>query len=337
MPKALALFSGGLDSLLAIKLLQEQGVPIEAAHLRLPFAGSATPAGLAKVRATAAQIGVPLHILVPDESLATMVAHPKYGYGKNFNPCQDCRVYQLRKAAEFMPSVGASFLVTGEVVGQRPMSQRREALFITDRESGLKGLILRPLSAKLLPPTIPEQRGWVDRGRLLDLAGRGRTYQEGLARQWGLSYPSPAGGCLLTYREAAHRYRNLLDLLGELPLADIPLVGVGRHFRLSEGAAAVIGRRAEENQALAHLFRRRPEGRFLLQVPAVPGPLALVLGDPSLEDLERAAALTARYSDLPSAGRTAVHMLAVRGGRRRRDSLTVAPATEAEAAMWRIV
>ncbi len=334
--KALVLFSGGLDSLLAIKILQEQGVPVAAIHLRLPFTKSATEEGLAKVRATAEQTGVKLHILAPDEALADLVAHPKFGHGKNFNPCQDCRIYQLRQAAAFMPEAGASFLATGEVVGQRPMSQRREALFITDRETGLKGLILRPLSARLLPPTIPEERGWVDRGRLLDLAGRGRTVQEALARRWGLSYPSPAGGCLLTYRESADRYRNLLDLLGCLNLADIPLVGLGRHFRLSTRAAAVVGRRQEENRALAGHFRHQPANRYLMQVERVPGPLTLVLGNPDSEDLAVAAAITARYADLDSSGPVPVKTLSVVAGRPNKGRLTVQPAREEEIKGWRI-
>ena len=335
-PKALALFSGGLDSLLAVRLLQEQDVPVEAVHLRLPFGGSARREGLDRVKAMADQIGVPLHVLSPDEELAELVAHPKFGRGKNFNPCQDCRIYQLRKAADLLPAVGASFLVTGEVVGQRPMSQRRDALFVTDRESGMKGLILRPLSAKLLPATIPEQRGWVDRSRLLDLAGRGRGSQEALARRWGLSYQAPAGGCLLTFREPANRYRNLLDLLGRLPLSDIPLVGTGRHFRLSREAAAIAGRRQEENRLLAHVFRHNPDGRYLMQAQGVPGPLTLVLGRPSPEDLEAAASLTARYADLSSPGRITVRMLTAKGGECRCDTLAAAPATEAETARWRI-
>lgn len=335
--KALVLFSGGLDSLLAIRLLQEQGVPVEAVHLRLPYTKSATEEGLAKVRATAAQTGVNLHLLAPDETLADLVAKPKFGHGKNFNPCQDCRIYQLRQAAAFLPEAGASFLATGEVIGQRPMSQRREALFITDRETGLKGLILRPLSAKLLPPTIPEERGWVDRERLLDLAGRGRTIQEALARRWGLAYPSPAGGCLLTYRESADRYRNLLDLFGRLPLADIPLVGLGRHFRLSPRAAAVVGRRQEENRALARHFKHNPAGRHLLQVEKVPGPLTLVLGEPEADDLEKAAAVTARYADLETSGPVAVKTLAMAGGRPDKGRLMVRPAAEGELTKWRII
>ena len=335
--KALVLFSGGLDSLLAIKILQEQGVLVEAVHLRLPYTKSATAEGLARIRATAAQTGAKLHVLAPDETLAELVAHPKFGHGKNFNPCQDCRIYQLRLAAAFMPEAGASFLATGEVVGQRPMSQRREALSITDRETGLKGLILRPLSAKLLPPTIPEERGWVDRERLLDLAGRGRTVQEALARRWGLSYPSPAGGCLLTYRESADRYRNLLDLLGGLNLADIPLIGLGRHFRLSPRTVAVVGRRREENQALARHFRHHHTGRTLMQVERVPGPLTLVLGEPNPEDLDAAAAVTARYADLDTSGPVPVKTLAVVDGWPCKGRLTVRPAGEEELRKWRIV
>lgn len=335
-PKALVLFSGGLDSLLAIALLQEQGVEVEAVHLALPFIKSAKVGGLDEIRAAAAQLGVTPHILTPGEELAEIVAHPRFGHGKNFNPCQDCRIYQLKKAAGLMPAVGASFLATGEVVGQRPMSQRREALFITDREAGLKGLVLRPLSARLLPPTIPEQRGWVDRERLLDLAGRGRTVQEAMARARGLSYPAPAGGCLLTYREYADRYRNLLDLLGSVPLEDIPLAALGRHFRPSARASVIVGRNQEENAALAWHFRRRPLDRRLLHAAGVPGPLTLVLGAPGEEDLRAAAGLTARYADLPDGAAARVKILSAAGGRPVKEVLSVHPVPPRLIGPWRV-
>lgn len=336
VPKALVLFSGGLDSLLAIKLLQEQNQEVEAVHIALPFTRAGKPGGLEEIKATAAQLGVVPHIVAPDEELAEIVAHPRFGHGRNFNPCQDCRIYQLRKAAALMKDIGADYLATGEVLGQRPMSQRREALFITDREAGLKGLVLRPLSAKYLPPTIPEQKGWVDRERLLDIAGRGRTVQEALARQWGLSYPSPAGGCLLTYRESAERCRNLLALLGRLRLNDLPLIGLGRHFRLGETALAVVGRKQSENRMLAHLFHEHPEGRFLLRVEGVPGPLTLVVGRPTEDDLELAASITARYADLASPGPAAVKVLSQAGESPVKRIIHAYPAGEEELARWRI-
>ena len=332
--KALVLFSGGLDSILAAKLLQEQGEMVEAVHLRLPFTRSATRDGLARVESSAAQIGARLHILEPDEELAEIVTRPKFGYGKNLNPCQDCRIYQLRKAAALMRDIGADYLATGEVLGQRPMSQRRDALSITDREAGLKGWVLRPLSAQLLPPTIPEERGWVDRRRLLALAGRGRTVQEAMARERGLAYPSPAGGCLLTYRESAGRGRNLLDVLGRLSLAGISLIGLGRHFRLSPEAVAIVGRRREENLEIARLFRRHPGRRFLLQTAGVPGPLTLVLGSPGPGEIDLAAAVTARYADLEGAGPVTVKILS--GDVPAKTRVEVYRATEAELAPMRI-
>ena len=336
MPKALVLFSGGLDSLLAMKLLQEQGQEVEAAHIALPFTRAGKPGGLEEIKAAAAQLGVVPHIITPGEELAEIVAHPRFGHGRNFNPCQDCRIYQLRKAAALMKEIGADYLATGEVLGQRPMSQRRDALFITDREAGLKGLVLRPLSAKHLPPTIPEQKGWVDRERLLDIAGRGRTIQEALARQWGLSYPSPAGGCLLTCRESAERCRNLLAILGRLRLADLPLIGLGRHFRLGEGALAVVGRKQSENQMLARIFHDSPEGRFLLRVEWVPGPLTLVAGNPTGEDLETAAAITARYADLAAGGPAAVKVLSQTGEGPVKRIIHAYPAAEEELAGRRV-
>ncbi|MGE5598171.1 MAG: hypothetical protein ACM3XS_02175 [Bacteroidota bacterium] len=335
--KALALFSGGLDSLLAIKLLQEQGVAVEAVHLALPFTRSASPEGLARVMATAAQVGVTPHVIRPGDELAGILARPKFGYGKNANPCQDCRIYQLRQAAAFMPEVGASYLATGEVVGQRPMSQRRDALQITDRETNLKGLVLRPLSALCLPPTIPEERGWVDRSRLLGLSGRGRSAQEALARQWGLSYPPPAGGCLLTYRESAARYRELLARLGGIGTDDLPLIGVGRHFRLGTQAVAIVGRNQRENQILAQHYRRRPAGGALLQIAGVPGPLTLVLGRADDDELRLAASLAARYADLPQdSGPVAAKILHMVDGRLAKDRIPATPPGEEDLTGLRI-
>ena len=333
--KGLALFSGGLDSLLAIRLLREQERPVEAVHLMLPFTRSATREGRDKIKETAAQLDVKLHMLSPGPDLAEMIARPKFGHGKNFNPCQDCRIYQLRKAAELMPSVGASYLVTGEVVGQRPMSQRREALFITDREAGMRGLVLRPLSAHRLPSTIPEERGWVDRSRLLGLSGRGRTPQEALAREWGLSYPAPGGGCLLTYKEYADRYRSLLDLFGAIDLADIPLVGLGRHFRLAQ-TQVIIGRNQAENKALAQHFHQRHDGRGLMQVRGVPGPLTLILGEPCQEQLDQAASLTARYADHASDEPVLVKLLHCSERGVSRIKIAAIPAQEGVLAGWRV-
>jgi tRNA U34 2-thiouridine synthase MnmA/TrmU len=201
----------------------------------------------------------------------------------------------LRKAKEIMREVGASFVATGEVLGERPMSQNRSALRIVERESGLEGLLLRPLSAKLLPPTIPEKEGWVDREKLLDIRGRSRKRQVELAEKWGIKdYPSPAGGCLLTDPQFSRRLRDLMEN-EELSKENVLLLKIGRHFRLRKGVKLVVGRNKEENERLRELFR---EGDSLLQAYSHKGPDAILRGNASEEDIILAGRIVARYSDL---------------------------------------
>ncbi len=202
MAKAVALLSGGLDSMLAIRLLIEQGVEVEALHFVSVFDCGATDAdNCAGSQRAAAQLGVPLRFEEISDELLEIVKNPKHGRGHNMNPCIDCHAMMVRRAAAVMRGIGADFLCSGEVLGERPMSQRRDALGIVEREAAAEGLLLRPLSAQLLEPTIPEQKGWVDRAKLLRISGRCRKPQFELARTLNIGkFPTPAGGCLLTDR-----------------------------------------------------------------------------------------------------------------------------------------
>ncbi|MEJ2568461.1 MAG: hypothetical protein P8Z50_06280, partial [candidate division WOR-3 bacterium] len=196
--KAVSLFSGGLDSILAVKIIQNQGIDVTAFHFVLPFNYIKNKKQINVVK-TAQELNIPIEIIPGEKDYIEIVKSPKYGYGKNMNPCIDCKIFIMKKAFSFMKKIGASFLFSGEVIGQRPMSQRKKVLEMIVKESGADGFLLRPLSAKLLPHTIPEEKGWVKREYLCDFEGRSRKPQIKLAKKLGVTeYPSPAGGCLLT-------------------------------------------------------------------------------------------------------------------------------------------
>lgn len=323
MVKALALHSGGLDSTLAIRVIQEQGIEVEALHFVSVFDCGATDEDNCRAaRGTAAQLGVKLHIRQFSEELFPIVKSPKHGHGSNMNPCIDCHARMMQLAAAMMKDLGADFLISGEVLGERPMSQRREALKTVQQEAGVDGLILRPLSAKLLDPTIPEQKGWVDRERLLDISGRSRKPQFALAKKYGITkFPTPAGGCLLTEPGFAERLRELLTDNPDATLDDVRLLKVGRHFRLSPRVKAVVGRNQNENGRLATMIA---EGDSVLDAANLPGPTTLVRGPASEDNLSIASAITARYGKGMSLPRCPVRL--VRGGEER--VLEVQPANE---------
>ena len=289
--KALALFSGGLDSILAVKLIEEQGVDIGGICFESPFFSAQ------KARQSARYIGLPLTVVDITEHMLTIVLSPRHGYGKGLNPCIDCHALMFRVAGEMLKGEGARFMISGEVLGQRPMSQNLRSLSIVSRESGFDDLILRPLSAKRLPETLAEREGRVNRERLLDLSGRSRKPQIELAKRYGVDqYPAPAGGCLLTDRIFSRRLKDLITMSPDFSRRDLELLKQGRHFRISEGTKIVVGRNERENEAIISLARREDA---LLMVKSFPGPTVLVIGDPTLEELEIVAAITVSYSDAP--------------------------------------
>ena len=273
--KCIAMLSGGLDSILAIKLMQEQGVEVLAVNFSIDFCACIMQDGENVATKSAKMLGVPVKVVDITEEYLTVLRNPKHGYGANINPCIDCKIFMLKKAKEMMPEVGASFIITGEVLGERPMSQRLDALNIITRDSGLKGLLLRPLSAKLLIPTLPEIEGVVDREKLLDISGRSRKPQFALAEKCGIKeYPNPAGGCLLTDPGFTNRVKDLIAH-DALNTADLKLLTVGRHFRVGPSAKLAVGRDQGENAALQALSRA---GDVFFKLKDHQGPIAVLRG-----------------------------------------------------------
>ncbi|MEK7816618.1 MAG: hypothetical protein AAB281_00020, partial [Actinomycetota bacterium] len=296
--KAIALLSGGLDSRLAVKMMLDQGVEVEAINFMTVFC-TCTAKGSCKSEAkkAAEEYGIPMKTLNVTEGLMAAVKNPKHGYGRGLNPCLDCRINMFRRAGEYMREVGADFIVTGEVLGERPMSQRPDAIRIIEEESGLSGLVVRPLSAHLFEPTIPEQKGWVDRSRLMAIRGRSRKPQMQLADEIGVNdYPCPSGGCLLTDKNFSNRLKSLMDKSksegSDPPLADIRSLRMGRIFFSSEDRRILIPRNEDETRRVANIAR---EGDTLMEAAELTGPTTLIRGNGGGATLREAAALTARY------------------------------------------
>ena len=295
MPKAILLLSGGLDSTLAGKLLLELGVEVEAVNFTSPFCQcSPKLLGCSAARLAAERLGIPVKVFGCGADYLDVIKRPRFGRGSGMNACIDCRVFMFSRARRYMTECGADFVATGEVLGERPMSQRRQAMELIERESGLQGLIVRPLSAKLLAPSKPEEDGLIDRERLHAIQGRRRLPQFDLARELGVKdYLCPAGGCLLTDKEFAARFRDLLAHEPEFGLSDARLLRFGRHFRLASGAKVVVGRDEAENQDIERLAR---EGDMLLILMTVPGPTVLCRGSRAEDDVALAAGLIGAYT-----------------------------------------
>ena len=290
--KALALLSGGLDSTLAVKLLLEQGIEVEAINFVSPFCLCGK--GGCGASQVADKFGIRLKVISVGEDYLKVVRKPKHGYGKNMNPCIDCRIFMLKKAKKYAQEAGASFIFTGEVLDERPMSQHFKAMKIIEEEAGLENEILRPLSAKLLPETTVEKRGIVDRRKLLDIQGRSRKRQIRLAKDFSISdYPCPAGGCLLTYKEFADKVKDLFKYKRRVTLKDIALLKLGRHFRLEKNKI-IVGRNESENKTLSQI--KFPID-YLFEVSNCGSPITILQGRKTNAAIEKAAALTAYYSD----------------------------------------
>jgi len=335
--KAVALISGGLDSMLAARLIKDQGIHVEGINF---FTGFCVEGHTHAIRRdhhdkpkrnnalwSAEQVGIKLHIVDVIDEYKDVVINPKHGYGAHLNPCLDCKGFMVRKAREWMEKNGFDFIITGEVLGQRPMSQRRDTLPVVARESGAFDRLLRPLCAKLLPPTLPEQEGWVDREKLLDFNGRNRKPQMALAAKFGFTeYAQPAGGCcFLTDGSYTQRLNDLWSNRGDkrYELDDILLLKIGRHMRPRPHFKLIVGREEGENNFLngyrrdfTHLFAT---SHF--------GPLVLIDGEVNDDDLDLAARLTARFGQGRNADRVTVEVYP-RGGEMR--ILEVAPMSPGE-------
>jgi tRNA-specific 2-thiouridylase len=324
--KALALLSGGLDSTLAVRLVQEQGIEVAAVNFSSPFClcakGGCGAVGVAE------QLRIPLKVIRVGEEYLRVVRNPKHGYGRNMNPCIDCRIFMIRKAKEYASEIGASFLFTGEVLDERPMSQHKVALDTIEKETDLIGRILRPLSAGLLPETEAERKGWISREKLLGIRGRSRKKQIQLARDFGFEdYACPAGGCLLTYKEFAAKIRDLFNHKKRVRVKDVNLLKIGRHFRRGRNKI-VVGRNEAENERLCKM---RSQTDYFFEVPDCGSPLTLLQGPKTRKAISVAAGLTLRYSD------NQADQALVRFGREKKDeSIIASRLTELEISELRI-
>jgi hypothetical protein len=288
-----------LDSTLAVKVILDQGVKVTALRFLTSFGCDAGGSGSCghDVSGLAKQLGFEIKLCHLGDPYIDMVKRPKFGRGDNMNPCVDCRIMMLTWAGEYMRHTNAAFVFTGEVLNQRPMSQTREKFRVAEKETGLTGRILRPLSAKLLAPTTPELEGIVDREKLLEISGRSRKPQIELARQWGITdFGQPAGGCLLTDPGYSARLKELWDHDSAAGAPDIALLRVGRHFRLTPACKAIVGRDEEENGVIESMART---GDALLTLRDHVGPSTLVRGTWGEDELRCAAGITVRYGDSP--------------------------------------
>ncbi len=289
--KALGLFSGGLDSALAIKLVQDQGIEVIALNFVSPFC-TCVGEGCSIV-GLAEKLGVKIKLMKKGKDYLKLIRHPKHGYGKNMNPCIDCKIYILKKAKEYAKEIGAKFLFTGEVVGQRPMSQHYKTLMLIEKEAGLKGKLVRPLCAGILPPTEGEKKGWIDRKKLLKFEGRRRTPQLDLAKQYKIAgFMCGGSGCRLTDKEYGKKVKDLLEHKKRVTVNDYQLLNVGRHFR-DKDIKIVVGRNEFENKKLLSLKRKTD---LIFELKDDVGPTTLLRGKADKKSIELAAQLTISHS-----------------------------------------
>ncbi len=295
--KAVALYSGGLDSTLAILVMQKQGVEVTAITFMNHFGCDISDKSSCSKDPFAASIkfGFKVKLSHLSDKFLEIVKKPKFGHGKNMNPCMDCRILMLKEAKVFMEMIQADFLITGEVVGQRPMSQRKECFPMVDKAADVKGLVVRPLCGKIMPATIAEEQGLIKRELMCDFNGRSRKPQMALAEELGLTeYPSPAGGCLLTDPNYSYKLKDLLDHNKDPEYKDINFLKVGRQFRYPDDCKIFVGRHKDENEAMKALAD--PDD-IMMRVEGCGSPTVILLGDVTNEAIGLAASICARYSD----------------------------------------
>ena len=296
--KVVALLSGGLDSRLAVKMMQNQGFEVEAVAIKTPFCDFDCGRGCGfEIRETADTLGVKLKTVYLGDDYIEMLKHPKHGFGSGMNPCIDCRAMMFEAGKKHMEEIGAEFIVSGEVLGQRPMSQHGPALKTIEKESGLEGKIVRPLSAALLPPTEPELKGLIRREDLGKIRGRSRKDQLRMAQEFGFENPPNAGGgCLLTDPAFTIRVKDLFNHIETPTTNDIDLLKIGRHFRFDEKTKLIVGRNKDENEVIKALAL---DGDILLEAKDHVGPITLIRGENAQDHVELGAAITLRYGDAP--------------------------------------
>ena len=296
--RCIALYSGGLDSILAIKIMREQGINVVPLFFSSPFFGFDAlkdPEDFKRIHAD--KYGIEIHIIDYTDDIIQILSNPPHGFGKRLNPCIDCKIGMLKKSRYLIETLNASFIITGEVLGQRPMSQRKQTMRIIEKESGLSDILLRPLCARNLEETLPERLGLVRRDALWDLKGRGRKVQIERALAYGIKeedIPTPAGGCLLTDEQISIKVRHTFDRYSpSLPdVADIVLDIVGRKFALSDATVLVVSRNERENNILSIM---RHSGNIFLKILDAPGPLCIARGEITREILALAAGICLRY------------------------------------------
>lgn len=326
MTKALAMISGGLDSILAAKLIKDQGIEVIGICFKSYFFGEENAKRMCK------QIDIPLEVVDFSKEHFEMVRNPKHGRGKNMNPCIDCHAMMMRYSGELLEKFNADFIITGEVLNQRPMSQNRSALDIVKKECGFSDKILRPLCAKNLKPTEMELNGLVDREKLLNISGRGRNVQIELAEKWGIKdYPSPAGGCKLTEPNYALRLQDLTEHQDKIDEMDLAMLRFGRHFRISKTSKIIAARTGDEAEEMKKYLK---DDDVLLFPANFVGAIVILRGQYSEEDLKWAAKIAARYSK----GKNEKEVQIKYGKNKTpfNNFITVKPANEEEMQMYMI-
>jgi len=304
--RAMGLCSGGLDSILSGLLLKKQGIDVQWICFETPFFNAE------KAKEASRLTQIPLIIENITEIYLKMLKNPKEGYGKYMNPCMDCHVLMFNCAGNRMSEIGANFLFSGEVLGQRPKSQTRSALKYVEKHSGYRGYILRPLSAKHLEKTMPEEYGWVQREQLMNITGRGRKAQISMAQEFGISeYPNPAGGCLLTDCQYATRLKDLFDKGPHLDSRDLYLLKWGRHFRLNDHNKIIVGRTESDNLYIQQYYRKDQD--VLLEIPDIPGPSTIIPYGCDTQTLETAAQIAISYTKAPVSELTTIQCFTPNG------------------------
>ncbi len=325
--KAIAMISGGLDSIIAAKLIQDQGVEVIGIYFSSPF-WSSREKEKKIILSSLTTNGIDIRIIPMEDDFIDMIRHPRHGKGKGVNPCIDCKIFMLLKAKKIMEELDASFIITGEVLGQRPMSQHLPALNLIEKESGLKGRLVRPLSGKLLPLTEPEEKGLLDRDKLLDIKGRGRYKQYELAEQFKIKiFTAPAGGCLLTEKEYVNKFNDYLAYNEKITIKDTLLLKFGRHFRYN-GDKIIVGRNEEENEIINKL---KDDDDYSFEVPDIGSPLTVLHGKKEKDSVVFAARLTALYSDNKEENVKVNYLKNNKG-----ESININPLTKEEAAKYNL-